>query len=96
MCSSPQRGSFDVNFATGWLPADPDGDRHRAWVRAGWDALRPHSVGVYANFISDEGDAGVEAAYSDRVARLTALKDRYDPANFFRMNANIAPSDGGA
>ena len=48
-------------------------DRHRAWVREQWNALRPHSTGVYANFISDEGAAGVEAAYGDRLRRLTAV-----------------------
>ena len=57
-------------------------------------ALRPHSTGIYANFISDEGAAGVDAAYGARLARLTALKDRYDPANVFRLNANIPPSHG--
>ena len=67
------------------------GERHTAWVRAGWEALRPHSAGVYANFLSDEGAAGLRAAYGDRLQRLTALKDRWDPANVFRMNANIAP-----
>jgi FAD/FMN-containing dehydrogenase len=54
--------------------------------------LRPYSAGVYANFISDEGAAGITAAYGERVARLTALKDRYDPANVFHLNANIPPS----
>ena len=54
--------------------------------------LRPHSVGVYANFLSDEDAAGVEAAYGARLRRLTALKDRYDPTNFFRLNQNIKPS----
>jgi FAD/FMN-containing dehydrogenase len=92
----PREVGFELSFVTGWPPADGDGERHREWARAGWEALRADSVGVYANFISDEGEAGVEAAYSDRVARLTALKDHYDPTNFFRMNANIAPSDGGA
>jgi FAD/FMN-containing dehydrogenase len=47
---------------------------------------------VYSHFISDEGAAGVEAAYGERLKRLTALKDRYDPANLFRMNANIPPT----
>jgi hypothetical protein len=83
---------FDVSFAAGWAPGDPDGERHTAWVRAGWEALRPHSAGVYVNFLSDEGAAGLRAAYGDRLQRLTALKDRWDPANVFRMNANIAPS----
>jgi hypothetical protein len=83
---------FDINVVGAWPPADPGGERHTAWVRDHWEALRPHSAGVYANFLSDEGAAGVQAAYGDRLARLTALKDRYDPNNVFRLNANIAPS----
>ncbi|MGH2560385.1 MAG: FAD-binding oxidoreductase [Thermomicrobiales bacterium] len=82
---------FDLNIAAAWSP-EPDEARHVAWVREGWEALRPHSVGVYANFLSDEGAAGVEAAYGTRLQRLTALKDRYDPTNVFRLNANIPPS----
>jgi FAD/FMN-containing dehydrogenase len=83
---------FDLNLAAAWPPSDPDPGRHLAWVRRGWEALRPHSVGLYANFLSDEGPEGVEAAYGTRLRRLTALKDRYDPANVFRRNANVPPS----
>jgi hypothetical protein len=61
-------------------------------VRGTWEALRPHSSGVYVNFVFDEGAAGVKAAYGDGLQRLVALKDRYDPTNFFRQNANIPPS----
>ena len=86
---------FDLSFAAAWPPADPDGERHTAWVRRGWEALAPHGVGVYVNFISDEGPAGVETAYGQRLKRLTALKDRWDPTNLFRMNANIPPSQPG-
>jgi FAD/FMN-containing dehydrogenase len=87
---------FDISLAAAWTPPDPNGKSHKSWVREGWDALRPHSTGVYANFLSDEGAAGVEAAYGGRLKRLTTLKDRYDPTNFFRLNANIPPSQGGA
>ena len=52
--------------------------------------------GVYANFLSDEGASGVEEAYGERLERLRALKDRYDPTNFFRLNANIQPSHSSA
>ena len=86
---------LDVSFAVGWPGTDGDPDRHRAWSPEGWEALRPHSVGVYANFVSDEGAAGVEAAYGPRLKRLTAIKDRYDPRNLFRLNANIRPSEEG-
>jgi hypothetical protein len=83
---------FDVNIAAGWPPSDLNSERHVAWVREGWDALRPFAAGVYANFLSDEGHEGVATAYGDRLQRLTALKDRYDPENVFRLNANIPPS----
>ena len=83
---------LELNIVAAWPPPNPDGERHTAWVREGWETLRPHSVGVYANFLSDEDAAGVEAAYGERLMRLTALKDRYDPTNVFRLNANIPPS----
>ncbi len=83
---------FEISITAAWPPSDPNGDRYKTWVREGWEAMRPFSAGVYANFISDEGTAGIHAAYGERVRRLTALKDRYDPANVFRLNANIPPS----
>jgi FAD/FMN-containing dehydrogenase len=50
----------------------------------------PRRIAVSAN---DEGRAGVERAYaSDKLARLTTLKDTYDPDNLFHPNDNIAPS----
>jgi hypothetical protein len=83
---------FETNIAAAWPPAGPGGERHVAWVREGWERMRPFAAGVYANFLSDEGAAGVETAYGARLQRLTALKDRYDPENVFRLNANIPPS----
>ncbi|MGH3734229.1 MAG: BBE domain-containing protein [Micromonosporaceae bacterium] len=81
---------FELNITAAWAPGSAE--PHVAWVRQRSEELRPYSVGVYANFLSDEDAAGVRAAYGDRLTRLTALKDRYDPGNVFRMNANIAPS----
>lgn len=88
----PREGGFELNIVAGWRPEDAAPDRHVAWVRQGWEALRPHSAGVFSHFLSDEGEAGVEAAYGKRLGRLRALKDRLDPTNFFRLNANVAPS----
>lgn len=85
---------FEVNVVAGWPPPDPDAERHVAWVRTFWEALRPYTTGVYANFLSDEDAAGVAYAYGSRLKRLTALKDRYDPTNVFRLNANVPPSGG--
>jgi hypothetical protein len=85
---------IDISLAVGWEPSDPEAEAHKAWSRAGWEALRPHSAGVYANFISDEGAAGLEAAYGDRLARLSELKATWDSDNVFRANANIPVSEG--
>jgi FAD/FMN-containing dehydrogenase len=83
---------IDISLAAAWEPGDPDAEGHKDWSRAGFEALRPHSTGIYANFISDEGADGVEAAYGERLERLSALKGAWDPDNVFRMNANIRPS----
>jgi FAD/FMN-containing dehydrogenase len=46
----------------------------------------------YVNFVGDEGDDGIRASYpSATYERLREIKRRYDPANVFRLNQNIAP-----
>ncbi len=44
-------------------------------------AIEPFASGVYVNDLTDEGETGIQRAYgSDKLARLAALKDRYDTA----------------
>lgn len=63
-----------------------------AWNRGLLAALEPRSSGVYANFLEDEGDARIRAAYpAGTYERLAEIKRRYDPANVFHRNQNIAP-----
>jgi FAD/FMN-containing dehydrogenase len=63
-----------------------------AWVHRFSAALRPHSTGgVYVNSLGDEGEDRMRAAYGRNYPRLVALKETYDPTNFFRMNPNIQP-----
>jgi FAD/FMN-containing dehydrogenase len=64
-----------------------------AWARGFWEAVRPHSTGrVYMNFLGEEGEDRVRAAYgTTKYERLRALKRKYDPTNLFRMNQNIVP-----
>lgn len=63
----PREAGFDLNITAAWPPPDPNAEGHKEWVRDGWAALQPHSTGVYANFLSDEGATGVQAAYGDRL-----------------------------
>ena len=85
--------AHDINFVASWLPDDPEPERHKAWARAAWEAMRPFAHGVYVNFMSDEPASHVQVAYGDRkYARLAALKSKYDPSNVFRFNQNIPPA----
>ncbi|MBO0781931.1 MAG: BBE domain-containing protein [Ktedonobacteraceae bacterium] len=43
------------------------------------------------NFIMEEGEERIKASYRDNYARLAAIKSKYDPTNFFRINQNIKP-----
>ena len=68
-----------------------------AWVSEFAAALRQDDDGAYVNFLSDEGQARVRAAYPGATwDRLTAVKARYDPTNLFRLNQNIPPKGVGA
>ncbi len=75
---------------------DPnESEKHIQWTRAFWKALQPFSSGgAYVNFQShDEGENRVKATYGTaKYERLSALKQKYDPLNFFRLNQNIKPS----
>ena len=67
-------------------------DEQERWVRGFWDATRPFSTGVYMNFVGNEGTERVKAAYGPRkYERLAALKNTYDPTNFFQLNQNVKP-----
>jgi len=60
--------------------------------RAFADAMRPFSTGAaYLNF-TPEADRVRDAYGDEKYRRLVAIKDRYDPDNLFRLNANIKPS----
>jgi hypothetical protein len=77
----------------GVSPDPEDRERISTWTRDYWQALHPHSAGgAYVNFLMDEGDARVRAAYRGNYARLAAIKRRYDPDNLFRVNQNIRPA----
>jgi FAD/FMN-containing dehydrogenase len=89
---SQRDAGFEYVLAARWTDPDED-DRRIATARADAAGLEPYASGVYVNVLGDEGAAGVRRAYSPaKLARLTALKDTYDPDNVFHLNQNIAPS----
>ena len=59
--------------------------------------LHPTSAGgAYVNFLMDEGQDRVRAAYGGNYDRLAQVKRRYDPDNTFHVNQNIRPAGSGA
>jgi FAD/FMN-containing dehydrogenase len=65
---------------------------HEAWAKNFAARLRQSDGGAYVNFLGDEGEAQVRAAYPGGTwERLAAIKAKYDPTNLFRLNQNIPP-----
>ena len=83
---------YDCIPASVW--SDPkDSELNIEWSREIWELMKPFSTGgEYVNNLGDEGEDRVIAAYGDNYDRLVALKNKYDPNNFFRLNANVKPT----
>ena len=82
---------FNLMIWSNWA-APAETEKNIQWTRDCWAAMKPHLIdSSYVNYVSDEGESVSRAAYGPNYERLLALKNRYDPANFFRMNHNIQP-----
>ncbi|CAN5632313.1 FAD-binding oxidoreductase [soil metagenome] len=69
---------------------------HEAWVTDFASVLHQDDAGAYVNFMADEGEGRIRAAYPGSTwDRLAAIKGRYDPNNLFRLNQNIPPEGAG-
>ena len=89
---SHRRTRFEYVAAVKW--SDPAEDILRMGAaRQAAAKLDPFAAGAYVNALSDEGAPGVRRAYSEvKRARLTQVKDAYDPDNIFHLNHNIKPT----
>jgi len=93
--SAPWMSSIDGNWEN---PAD--NATNIAWVRESFRQIRPYSTGTtYTNFTGqadESASALASTAYGSNMERLRLIKAKYDPDNFFRLNANIAPATAAA
>ncbi len=86
-----------VNVASFHDGSANDRARRGAWADELAASLRQGDAGAYVNFLGDEGEARVRAAYPGATwDRLVAVKRRYDPTNLFRLNQNVPPSGADA
>ena len=83
---------FNVVIISQWT--DPrETDRHMAWARSTYTALKPFFAPTrYVNYL-EEDVAGDPAAlvYGSNYGRLREVKTKYDAENFFHTNVNIRP-----
>jgi len=87
-----RRTGFEYWIHSYWQRA---GDRNHSWewVEEFYATLNKLSTGaVYVNDLESEGEDRVRAAYRDKYQRLSQLKRKFDPGNFFRVNQNIVPA----
>ena len=81
---------YNCGAMAGWDDAAHTEDNLR-WSRESWQAMQPFCEhDAYVNDLGDEGEVRVREAYGKNYDRLLALKRRYDPTNFFRLNQNIS------
>lgn len=88
-----RQAAFLLNPEANWEEAHDD-DANIQWVRDMIADLEPFSDGSrYLNFpgFQEEGDEMMRKAFGPQYDRLMALKQRYDPTNFFSLNQNIKP-----
>ncbi len=81
-----------VNIASFYEGPD-DKPVREAWVAEFVAAIHQGDPAAYVNFLADEGEPRVRAAYPGTTwDRLAEIKRRYDPTNLFRLNQNIPPA----
>jgi hypothetical protein len=86
---------FLVSIDTMWTE-DSDNERCIDYTRNFFSELQSYSNGqVYFNFNSDMSGSDDLAgdSYGGNYQRLIDIKTKYDPENFFRINANIKPKN---
>jgi FAD/FMN-containing dehydrogenase len=87
-----RQNSYNLMVWSNW-ESPSDSEKNIQWTRECWSAMKPFLISSsYGNYVSDEGEAIAREAYGANYDRLVALKNKYDPTNFFRMNHNIKPT----
>lgn len=89
-----RQAAFLLSPEANWEHPEDD-EANITWLREFIADMEEFSDGSrYLNFpgFQEEGDQMMRAAFADKYERLQALKDKYDPTNFFSLNQNIKPS----
>ncbi len=88
----PHRRSRLNMFSVVTWDVERDGGPHVAYIKDYWAKLKPYTDGYYTNEVANEPQRQVDENYQGNIGRLTQLKNKYDPTNLFRLNANVKPT----
>ena len=73
-------------------PMGTEGSEHMAYLEDFWKGIEPHIQGFYTNDMLEQSQGMVNMNYLGNYSRLVEIKNKYDPGNLFRLNANVPPS----
>lgn len=87
-----RRAKWSLHLLSLW--EDPaDDERNIEWTRSLSKAMSSWAQeAAYLNYLMDEGEQRVKDSFGAHYDRMVALKNKYDPTNFFRLNQNIKPT----
>ncbi len=79
------------NFGIMYIGEDPAKNETKiAAVREYYKAMEPHMAGFYTN-LNEDDEKKTWGNYGENYPRLVEIKNKYDPTNLLRLNANIQP-----
>jgi FAD/FMN-containing dehydrogenase len=86
-----RRATHNLIIETEWSDRGQDKSHIKA-ARGVWSAVERFTDGFYVNTEPGADDQRVRGTYGGNYERLQQIKKKYDPANLFRLNANIKPA----
>jgi len=86
------RNSMANMFATVEWPLTDSADEHKAFIKEYWKDFAPFTDGWYTNEVGDDSASRINKNYQGNFERLLQVKNKYDPTNLFRLNANVKPT----
>jgi len=86
-----RQAQYSIGILAQWTNPG-ESQHHIEWARGLADSMRPFSSGAYLlNFLGEEAEDTIKAAFGPNYDRLRGVKKKYDPKNFFCLNQNIKP-----
>ena len=83
---------YNIETNSAWdIKNSDDDEKIISWNRRYWKLIEPYTKGFYSNVLVEESQKRIQTNYGENYPRLVKIKNKYDPDNFFRFNANILP-----